>query len=215
VCGVPGSCGHPSRDVLEGARRGRFLALHVLRLRAPTLAVLPAGIRARFVGSAGQRRAVAVSGSASSSARVRLSPLTIGEAKAYVARHHRHRGEPTGALFAIGVAAEDRICGVAIVGRPSARELQDGFTAEVTRLCTDGSRNACSLLYGACWRAARAMGYRRLVTYTLESETGASLRGAGWRVVGSTRAESWHRRSRPRVDRCPLQVKLRWEAPAQ
>lgn len=74
--------------------------------------------------------------------------------------------------------------GVAIVGRPVSRHLDDGWTLEVNRLCTDGSRNACSALYAAAWRAARAMGYKRLVTYILESENGASLRAAGWKCVG-------------------------------
>lgn len=76
------------------------------------------------------------------------------------------------------------LCGVAIVGRPTARMLDDGWTVEVTRLATDGAHNACSILYAAAWRAARAMGYRRCVTFTLPEEGGASLRGAGWRCIG-------------------------------
>lgn len=140
-----------------------------------------------------------------------LCPMTLGEARAYVDEHHRHHLAPAGGLFAIGATRGAAVVGVAIVGRPVARELADDYTAEVTRLCTDGSRNACSLLYGAAWRACRAMGYRRLVTYTLASESGGSLRAAGWKQVGSVRAESWSRPSRPRVDRHPLQGKLRWE----
>jgi hypothetical protein len=105
----------------------------------------------------------------------------------------------------------DRIAGVAVVGRPVARELQDGYTAEVTRVCTDGTRNACSMLYAAAWRACRALGYRRLVTYTLPSEGGASLRGAGWRCIGAAGGGSWDTPSRPRVDMHPTQQKLRWE----
>lgn len=97
-----------------------------------------------------------------------------------------------------------------IVGRPVSRHLDDGWTAEVTRLCTDGSRNACSLLYAAAWRACRAMGYQRLITYILDSEPGTSLRAAGWTVVGQTKAQSWSRPSRARLDQ-PLQTKLRWE----
>jgi hypothetical protein len=143
--------------------------------------------------------------------RLTLVPLHRDEADAFVARHHRHRGRVVGYKFALGAALAGVIIGVAIVGRPVARELQDGLTLEVTRLCTDGTRNACSFLYSACWRAARALGYHRLVTYTLASEGGASLRGAGWRVVGQVRAESWDRPSRPRVDVHPLQQKLRWE----
>jgi hypothetical protein len=105
---------------------------------------------------------------------------------------------------------------VAIVGRPVARHLADGFTAEVTRLASDGTRNACSMLYGAAWRAARALGYRRLVTYTLAEERGASLRGAGWRLVGEAGGGSWNRPKvgRARVDMHPTQRKLRWERSA-
>lgn len=101
--------------------------------------------------------------------------------------------------------------GVAIVGRPVARQSQDGLTAEVKRLATDGTRNACSILYAAAWRAARALGYRRLITYTLPEEGGASLRGAGWRCIGSAGGGAWSRRARPRVDLHPTQQKLRWE----
>jgi len=138
--------------------------------------------------------------------------MTLRDARAFVERHHRHHRAPQGGLFAIGACSESEVVGVAIVGRPVSRMLADGFTAEVTRLCTDGAPNACSMLYAACWRAARAMGYRRLVTYTLPEEGGASLRAAGWRVVGEARGGSWSRRARPRVDRHPTQTKLRWEA---
>lgn len=85
-------------------------------------------------------------------------------------------------------------------------------TAEVVRVATDGTRNACSMLYGAAWRACRALGYRRLVTYTLPEEGGASLRAAGWRLVGEAGGGSWSRKSRPRVDLHPTQQKMRWEA---
>lgn len=140
-----------------------------------------------------------------------LVPITISDAKAYVDEHHRHHGSPVGGLFAVAVATEGAVCGVAIVGRPVARGASDGWTAEVTRCCTNGSKNACSKLYGACWRAARALGYRRLITYTLATEPGASLRAAGWRIVGEVRARSWHTKSRPRVDKHPTQAKFRWE----
>lgn len=145
-----------------------------------------------------------------------LIPMTLREARAYVDRNHRHHRAPQGGLFAIGLFDESNpksgVLGVAIVGKPVARRLADGWTAEVTRLCTDGSANACSMLYGAAWRAARAMGYRRLITYTLAEEGGASLRAAGWRVVAQTRGGKWSRESRPRVDDHPTQAKLRWEA---
>ena len=150
-----------------------------------------------------------------------LCPVTIGEARTFVARHHRHHGAPPSGLFAVAVKREDldepRIIGVAVVGRPVARAYQDGYTAEVTRVCVlEGFPNACSMLYAASWRAARALGYRRLITYTLVSETGSSLRGAGWTVVGARRLRSWERDSvaRPRVDRTSPAQRLLWEATA-
>lgn len=142
-----------------------------------------------------------------------LTPLTLGEARAFVAEHHRHHLPPQGGLFAIGAARDQDVVGAIIVGRPVARMLAvDDYSAEVTRCCTDGTRNACSMLYGAAWRAARALGYRRLITYTLPDEGGASLRASGFRCVGEAGGGSWSCKSRPRVDKHPLQVKLRWEA---
>jgi hypothetical protein len=146
-----------------------------------------------------------------------LVPCTLTDAQAFVAQHHRHHRAPQGGLFAVSVAAnavDGPIVGVAIVGRPVARALQDGWTAEVTRVAVlAGHKNACSMLYGACWRGARALGWRKLVTYTLAEERGVSLRAAGWRLVGKAGGGSWTTRTRPRVDKHPLQKKLRWEAP--
>lgn len=142
-----------------------------------------------------------------------LCPMSITDARAFVAQHHRHhRPLKVGCLFAIGAEDDGQIVAVAIVGRTTARMLEDGYTAEVTRLCSTGERNACSLLYAACWRACRAMGYRRLVTYTLPEEGGASLRAAGWRCIGEAGGGTWNRKGRPRVDKHPTQTKLRWEA---
>jgi hypothetical protein len=143
-------------------------------------------------------------------------PLTLKEARLLVAQWHRHHRPPQGGLFAVGVAllsqAEEAVlCGAAIVGRPVARMAADGWTAEVTRVATDGTPHSCSFLYGACWRAARALGYQRLITYTLPEESGSSLRGAGWTCIGESRGGSWNRRARPRVDEHPTQAKLRWE----
>lgn len=139
-------------------------------------------------------------------------PTTLAEARQFIREHHRHHKPPIGHIFAVAVADEnDHVRGVCTVGRPVARLLQDGFTAEVTRVATDGARNACSMLLGASWRAARALGYRRLITYTLKNEGGASLRGAGYRCVGQAGGGTWSRANRPRVDLHPLQVKLRWE----
>jgi hypothetical protein len=141
-----------------------------------------------------------------------IVPMPLDEANAYVAAHHRHHVPVVGAKFCVGVAEADRVCGVAIIGRPVARHLDDGWTLEVTRVATDGTKNACSSLYGAARRATFALGYRKLITYTLASEGGSSLRAAGWRVVGEAAGGSWSRVSRPRVDKHPLEAKLRWEA---
>jgi hypothetical protein len=141
-----------------------------------------------------------------------ISPITLREAHAFVAAHHRHHRPARGGLFAVATADDTGVVGVAVIGRPVARNLQNGWTAEVTRLCTDGSRNACSILYAAAWRACRALGYRRLVTYTLAEEGGASLRAAGWKLIGEAGGGTWSRKERPRVDDHPTQVKLRWEA---
>lgn len=143
-----------------------------------------------------------------------LTPISRAEAQHFIKQHHRHHGAPVGDVFRMAVSCENGIVrGVATVGRPVARMLDDGWTLEVNRCCTDGSRNACSMLYGAAWRAAQALGYRKLITYTLATEFGASLRASGWRVIGEVRGRSWNRESRPRVDTHPLQDKLRWEAP--
>lgn len=141
-----------------------------------------------------------------------LTPCSIREASAFVAEHHRHHKPPRGAIFALAAAVGETVVAVALVGRPVSRHLQDGWTVEVIRLCSTGHRNACSFLYSAAWRASRAMGYRRLVTYTLPEEGGASLRAAGWKLIGEAGGGSWSRQSRPRVDEHPTQAKLRWEA---
>ena len=137
--------------------------------------------------------------------------IGLDEANAFVARHHRHHRPVVGHLFSLGVVDGDRIVGVVIVGRPVARLRDDGETAEVTRLCTDGTGNACSFLYGAASRAAFALGFRRIGTYILASEPGVSLTAAGWRMIGEVPGRSWSAPSRPRVDRHPLQDKLLFE----
>ena len=149
-----------------------------------------------------------------STAGLHLVPTTISDACAYVAQYHRHHRAPQGGLFAIAVATDTGICGVAIVGRPVARMANDGWTAEVTRVATDGTHNACSMLYGAAWRATKALGYARLITYTLPVEGGASLRGAGWKLLGERGGGQWNVPSRPRVEVAQLIAgqKLLWEA---
>jgi hypothetical protein len=144
--------------------------------------------------------------------RLTICPLPLDEANAFVKFHHRHHRPVVGHKFSIGVADETgMVRGVAIVGRPVARSRDDGLTLEVTRVATDGCDNACSALYAAAWRAARAMGYHRIGTYTLKSEPGTSLRAAGWHVVHEVRGRYWDCPSRPRVDVRPLEGKLLWE----
>ena len=98
-----------------------------------------------------------------------------------------------------------------MAGRPVSRRLDDGFTLEINRICTDGTRNACSKLYGACMRAGKAMGYTKFITYTLPSEGGASLRATGWELVGEAGGGNWNSKNRPRVDTELDQLKLKWE----
>lgn len=141
-----------------------------------------------------------------------LTPITLREANAFVQLHHRHHKPVRGCIITLAVSDDAGVRGVAIVGRPVARRLQDSWTAEVNRVATDGARNACSMLYGAAWRAVKALGYKRLVTYTLPEEGGASLRAAGWRCIGEAGGGNWNKVARPRVDSEHQQLKLRWEA---
>lgn len=108
-----------------------------------------------------------------------IRPIDLKAANAYVMANHRHNGKVLVHRFSLSVYDGDRLCGVAIVGNPTARKLDDGETVEVKRVCTDGTHNACSILYGRCARVAKEMGYKRIITYTLEEEGGASLRGSG------------------------------------
>lgn len=132
-----------------------------------------------------------------------LVPVTFADACGFVAMWHRHHQPPIGHKFSIGVAdADGMLRGVAIIGRPVARMYDDGRTLEVNRTATDGTRNANSMLYGAAWRATKALGFSRLVTYTQAGEGGASLRAAGWRVIAERSARpGWDVPSRPRDDR--------------
>lgn len=143
--------------------------------------------------------------------RFALHRLDLAEANAFVSQHHRHHKPVVGHLFSLGAAIGDKVVGVAIVGRPVARMRDDGLTAEVTRLCTDGTKDACSFLYGACARAAFALGFKKIGTYILASEPGKSLTAAGWRCLGKAGGGSWSVPSRPRVDKHPTQGKLLFE----
>lgn len=146
--------------------------------------------------------------------KLRHVKIGLDEANAFVAEHHRHHKPVVGHLFSIGASFGDKIVGVVIVGRPVSRMRDDGETAEVTRLCTDGNRNACSFLYGAAAKAAFALGYRKIGTYILASEPGTSLMGTGWKLIGERGGGSWSVPSRPRVDKHPTQKKLLFEKTA-
>jgi hypothetical protein len=143
--------------------------------------------------------------------RLTTIPVKLEEANAFVARHHRHHPPVVGHKFSIGAVLGDEVVGVVIVGRPTSRMRDDGMTLEVTRLCTDGTPNACSFLYGAAAKACFALGYKRIGTYTMASESGASLRASGWKLYGTTRGGSWNTPSRPRVDKHELGVRFIWE----
>ena len=142
---------------------------------------------------------------------LRLVPVSLRDANAFVAAHHRHHKPVAGHKFSIGCETEGQLAGVVIAGRPVSRYLDDGHTLEVTRLCTTGARNACSMLYSAAARAAKAMGYRKIITYTLDTEDGASIRAAGWTCAGPAGGIRWTGQRRPAADLCPPQKKLRYE----
>ncbi len=142
---------------------------------------------------------------------LRLTPVSLKEANAFVDAHHRHHKPAVRHKFSIGCEADGKLAGVVIVGRPVSRYLDDGFTLEVTRLCTTGERNVCSMLYAAAARAAKAMGYRKIITYTLDSENGSSVRAAGWICTGLAGGKRWTGKRCPAVDLYPAQMKLRYE----
>ena len=159
------------------------------------------------------------------SGRPYLVPMTLRRANDFVALYHRHNGRTArnGGKWACGLADAGKLVGVAIVGNPLSATLMDGWTAEVLRVCVldTAPKGSCSMLYGACWRAYSAMGGQRLVTYTLESESGASLRGAGWRVVGKTKPvkDGWRKNDHLNENRTHspvmLEIKNRWQMDEQ
>ena len=144
--------------------------------------------------------------------KLELTPLTIKDACLFISLHHRHHDPPPGGLFAVGVQRDHNVVGAAIIGRPIARLLDRGYTAELTRLCVlEDQPNASSMLYAASARAAKALGYREVITYTLTSESGVSLRAAGWeQLEDDTSGGSWNTPSRPRRDHHSLEPKRRW-----
>ena len=144
-----------------------------------------------------------------------IRPITLRDSQAFILKHHRHNDPPHGHKFSIGLSDGGRLTGVVVVGQPIARRNNDGYTAEITRCCVlDGQRNANSRLYAAAVRAARAMGYRRVITYSLPEESGASLKAVGFRADGLTRKrpDGWDMPNRPRrkPDKYPCGQKIRW-----
>ena len=140
-----------------------------------------------------------------------LQPITYKEACKFIELHHRHHLPPQGWKFGIAVNDGQKVVGVITVGRPVARMLDDGWTLEVTRCATDGTRNAPSILYGTAKRAAFALGYKRIITYTLQSEPGTSLIAPNWKCLGEAGGGSWNRANRLRVDTHPTEQKTLWE----
>lgn len=146
--------------------------------------------------------------------KLQLATIDFKDAAAFVNLHHRHHTPPAGHKFSIAALADGELVGVVIVGRPVSRHRDDGKTLEVTRLCTIGSKNACSFLYGAAARAAFALGYSRIGTYILKREPGTSLAAAGWKCIAETPGRSWSVPSRPRDDKRPIEPKLLFEKEA-
>ena len=142
---------------------------------------------------------------------LKIMPIHLKPACEFVGGHHRHNIPPVGGKFAVSCFEDERLCGVAICGRPTARKLDDGTTLEIYRNCTDGTRNACTKLYGACVRIARDMGYKKIITYTLESENGASLRAANFTFAGRAGGIAWTGTRRRNYYVAPEEMKNRWE----
>lgn len=146
---------------------------------------------------------------------LRLAPIRLKQANEYIERVHRHHGPTRGMQFAVAVVDEfGELHGVGIAGRPVSRVLQAEGYLEVTRVATDGTPNACSMIYGSLRRAGIALGYEphRILTYILESETGASLRASGWVHDGAAGGGSWSRDGRERIDKAPTERKVRYIA---
>lgn len=137
-------------------------------------------------------------------------PIELRKANEFVERLHRHHKPVHRDKLRIGCEVDAKLCGVVQLGRPVARALEDGKTIEVVRLCTDGTHNACSFLYGRAARVAKDLGYSRIITYILDTETGASLRASGWKFDGMTHGGSWDCPSRPRNTKAPTCAKQRY-----
>jgi len=145
---------------------------------------------------------------------LQLQPITQSEAFAFIEEHHSTHDAPQGWKYGMAVNDGEHVVGVATVGRPVSRHRDDGRTLEVTRCCTDGTKNAASKLYAACWRAAKNLGYERLITYTLaDSEDATPLRAVdGYEILHErNKGGDWDSPNRPRVDTTPDEQKTIWE----
>ena len=138
-----------------------------------------------------------------------IRPITFRAACDFVSLHHRHHKPTVGCKFSIGLFDGDNMVGCAICGRPVSRHLDDGLTCEINRLCTDGTYNACSMLYGACCRVAKEMGYKQIITYILESENGASLKASNFTCEGLAGGTHWTGK-RDRGQDIPAEMKTKW-----
>lgn len=138
-----------------------------------------------------------------------IRPITFRKASDYINQYHRHHRATVGCKFCVGLYDNDKLIGCAVCGRPVSRYLDDGITCEINRLCTDGTHNACSMLYGACCRIAKAMGYKKIVTYILQSEPGTSLKASNFICDGEAGAEIWNG-CRRRDNGVPREKKIRW-----
>ena len=137
-----------------------------------------------------------------------LTPINLKTANAFVQQYHRHHKPTRGHKVSIGVSEDGALVGGAVCGRPVARRLDDGYTLEVNRLCTDGTPNACSILYAAAYRAARAMGYNKVITYILDTENGSSLKAAGYVCEGKAGGLEWNGAKAPKqTDRYGIELK--------
>lgn len=139
-----------------------------------------------------------------------IRPIHLREAKDFIKQYHRHNIPPVGGKFAVACYRENDLCGVAICGRPTSRYYDDGNTLEIYRNCTDGTSNACSKLYGACLRIAKNMGYQRVITYTLKSERGATLRASNFTYEGESGGKAWTGKRRQNYYISPEEMKNRW-----
>lgn len=138
-----------------------------------------------------------------------IRPITFRQASDFINRYHRHHRETVGHKFSVGLFEGDQIIGCAVCGRPVSRYLDDGMTCEINRLCTDGTYNACSMLYGACCRIAKNMGYRKIITYILKSEPGTSLKAGNFICDGEAGGKIWTG-SRNKDNGVPQEKKIRW-----